>query len=119
MKFIVRIKVIIVAAAIIGVCRTADAKHRHLRYRPHRVTTVVVRPVVTSHVCNRLSMKERLAMAMAYLETHEYLTVSQYSQMASLTKNVAKAELNTFASDKRILMAAVVKGKKTVFIKKK
>ena len=48
MKFIVRIKVIIVVAAIIGVCRTADAKHQHLRYRPHRVTTVVVRPVVTS-----------------------------------------------------------------------
>ena len=60
----------ILAIAMILVCGAANAQHWHRYYRPNRVVTVVVQPEVVSHVSNRFNQKERLAMAIAYLETH-------------------------------------------------
>lgn len=48
---------------------------------------------------NRLSQKERLAMVMAYLRTHESLSIAQYARMTGLGKATAEAELDVFATD--------------------
>lgn len=85
--------ILVIALAL--VCGSANAQHwrRYNPYHPDRVVTVVVRPDVTSHVSNRFNQKERLAMAVAYLETHKYLTIKQYAKMTRLSKTSAEASL--------------------------
>lgn len=106
----------ILLIAMILVCGAANAQHRH--YHPNRVVTVVVRPDVISHVNNRFNQKERLAMAIAYLETHEHLTIRQYAKMTHLSMASAEAELDAFAMDKKKPIRLVIRGKKKVYIKR-
>ena len=99
---------------------TADAQHwhrHHLHYSyPHRVMTVVSRPAVTVRISNHLTQKERFCMAMAYLDTHPYLTVKQYVRMTEMTKVAAEAELDAFAADASRPVKVVMRGKKKVYV---
>lgn len=101
------------------VCGTVNAQHWrwHYHYRPHRAVTVVARPYVTSHVSNHFNSKERLAMAMAYLETHQYLTIRQYAKITQLSKVSAEAELDAFAMDKKKPIQLVIREGKKVYMK--
>lgn len=108
----------ILLIAMILVCGVANAQHWHRHYRPNRVVTVVVQPDVISHVSNRFNQKERFAMAVAYLETHEYLTIRQYAKMTHLSMASAEAELDAFAMDKKKSIRLVIRGKKKVYIKR-
>ena len=74
-------------------------------------------------------------MAMAYLKSHDYLTVRRYAKMTELSKAAAKAELDAFATelskaaakaeldafaaDKDRPIEAVIRGKKKVYILRK
>lgn len=107
----------ILIIAIILACGITNAQHRHRHYHPHRVVTVVVKPKVTSRVSNRFNQKERLEMAVAYLETHKYLTISQYAKMTQLNKISAEAKLDAFTIDKKKPIQFIIKGKKKVYIK--
>lgn len=109
--------ILVIAMAL--ACGTANAQHwhRHYHYHPHRVITVVTRPKVMSCVSNCFNQKERLAMAMAYLETNKYLTVKQYAKMTQLSKASAEAELDAFVMDKNKPVKMVIRGKKKVYIK--
>ena len=108
----------ILLIAMILVCGAANAQHWHRHYHPNRVVTVVVRPDVISHVNNRFNQKERLAMAIAYLETHEHHTIRQYAKMPHLSMASAEAELDAFAMDKKKPIRLVIRGKKKVYIKR-
>lgn len=110
--------ILVIAMAL--VCGTVNAQHwrRHCHYHRHRVVTVVARPYLTSHVSNLFNQKERLAMAVAYLETHEYLTIKQYAKMTQLSKVSAEAELDACAMDEKKPIQLVIRGKKKVYIKK-
>lgn len=115
---IMKKKVEILIIAMVLVCGTVNAQHRHRHHHPHRVVTVVVKPEVTSHVSNRFNQRERLGMAVAYLETHKYLTISQYAKMTQLNKISAEAELDAFAIDKKKPIQCIIRGKKKVYIKR-
>lgn len=117
MNVIGKLKITVVTIVLALVCGTANAQHWRRHYRSHRVVTVVSQPAVTIHISNRLSQKERLAMAIAYLETHEYLTIKKYAQMTKLTKATAEAELDAFAMDKRKPVNVVIRGEKKVYVK--
>lgn len=108
----------ILAIAMSLLCGSAAAQHWHRNYHPDRVVTVMVRPDVTSIVSNRFNQKERLAMAVAYLKTHEFLTIKQYAKMTQLSKTSAEAELDAFAMDKKKPIQLVIRGKKKVYIRK-
>ena len=109
-------EILLMAMAL--VCRAANAQHGHRHYRPNRVVTVVVQPDVISHVSNRFNQKERLAIAIAYLETHEHLTIRQYAKMTRLGMASAEAELDAFVMDKEKPIRLVIRGKKKVYIKR-
>lgn len=115
-----KIGILVIVMALAGGTVNAQHWHRHNHYKhhPYRVVTVVTLPKVISHVSNRLNQKERLAMAVAYLETHEYLTVKQYAKMTQLSKASAEAELDAFAMDKKKSIQRVFRGKKKVYIKR-
>lgn len=106
----------ILVIAMTLVCGTANAQHWRHHYCPNRVATVVVRSGATSHISNRFNQKERLAMAVAYLRTHEYLTVKQYAKMMQLNKASAEAELDAFAMDERKPIQSVIRGEKKIYI---
>ncbi len=108
----------ILVITMVLVCGAANAQRWHRHYRPNRIVTVVVRPSVTSHVSNRFNQKERLAMAIAYLQTHEHLTIRQYAKMTQLNMTSAEAELDAFAMDKKKPIQLVIRGKKKVYIKR-
>ena len=108
----------ILLIAMILLCGFANAQHWHRHYRPNRVVTIVVQPGMISHVSNRFNQKERLGMAVAYLEMHKYLTISQYAKMTQLNKISAEAELDAFAIDKKKPIQCVIRGKKKVYIKR-
>ena len=55
-------------------------------------------------------------MALAYLKKHKQLTSNKYAKLTGLTKAMAEAELNAFASDKRKPIARIVKGRKSVYV---
>lgn len=114
-------KVLAIVALLSACCHYAVARrlHRPSGHYPARV--VVVRAplrhhVITSRVSNRFSQKERLAMALAYLNSHPRLTVKQYVKMTSLSKAAAEAELDSFALDRDIPIHAVVEGKKKFYM---
>ncbi len=100
---------------------TAFAQHRHhghvhpYIYRP-AVVRVVNRPAVTTHVSNRLSKKDRLDMALAYLHNNKSLSISKYSKMTGLTKATAEAELDAFAISKSNPIKMVMNGKKKLYV---
>lgn len=108
----------ILLIAMILLCGFANAQHWHRHYRPNRVVTIVVQPGMISHVSNRFNQKERLAMAIAYLETHEYLTIRQYAKMTHLSMASAEAEFDAFVMDKKKPIRIVIKRKKKVYIKR-
>ncbi len=114
-----KLKIAMMAIAILLSCGTADAQRWRWHSRPYRVVTVVTRPDVTVHVGKRFTQKERFRMAMAYLKNHDYLTVKRYAKMTELSKAAAKAELDAFAADKDRPIKAVVRGKKKVYTLKK
>lgn len=109
-----------VVASILA-CGAADAqrhyRHRHHFCYPQRAVTVIARPEVTVRVSNRLNQKERLQMAVAYLEQNQHLSVRQYMKMTGLSKDMAEAELNAFACDKRNPVTIVISGKKKLYTK--
>ena len=112
-------KTAILVIAMALVCGSTNAQHGRWHYRPVRVVTVVAQPNVPSHVSNRFNQKERLAMAMAYLKTHKYLTIKQYAKMTQLSKASAEAELDAFAVDKKKPIQLVIRGKKKMYIRKR
>lgn len=114
-----KLKIAMMAIAILLSCRTADAQRWRWHTPPYRVVTVVTRPDVTVHVGNRFTQKERFRMAMAYLKNHDYLTVKIYAKMTELSKAAAKAELDAFAADKDRPIEAVIRGKKKVYVLRK
>ena len=100
---------------------TASAWPRHFRHIGHRgfgrpiVTTVIARPAVTTRISNRLSKKDRLEMAMAYLKENPSLSISKYSKMTGLTKAMAEAELDAFAVNNDNPIRLVRDGKKKLY----
>ena len=119
MKPIGKLKIAIMTLVIVLACGTANAQRWYRHHRPYRVVTVVSKPVVTVHVSNRFTQKERFRMAMAYLKSHDYLTVKKYAKMTKLSKAGAEAELDAFASDKSKPIAAVMRGRKKVYVIRK
>lgn len=101
---------------------TIYAQRRHYNRISHRnyyrpiVTTVVARPAVTMHISNRLSKKDRLDMALAYLNCNESLSVSKYSKMTGLTNAMAEAELDAFVISKNNPIKVIKDGKKKLYV---
>ncbi len=101
---------------------TTYAQHRHYRHVSHHgyyrpiVETVVTRPAVTTHISNRLSKKDRLEMALAYLKGNKSLSVSKYSKMTGLTNAMAEAELDAFSANKNNPIRMVKNGKKKLYV---
>lgn len=96
---------------------SAQRYYRH-HHHPHHVVTVVAKPATTVRVSNRLNQKERLQIAIAYLDRNQYLSIKQYAKMTGLTKDMAEAELDTFARDKRNPITLVIMGKKKLYTKR-
>lgn len=98
------------------VCMSCHA-HRPHRHHPHRHRPVVV--VTTSAkpaVSNRLSSRDRMNMALAYLDKNKKLSVGAYSKMTGLSKVTAEAELDAFSLDRNIPIGFVMNGKKKVYV---
>ena len=116
-----KMKVSAIAVLLLACCIHADARHPHRHYIHRSARVVVVPPpihhhIVTSRVSNRFSQKERLALALAYLNNNPRLTVKQYVKITSLGKEAAEAELDAFALDRNIPIHAIVDGKKKFYV---
>ena len=121
MKIKMNIKKATLIAITMLISTTAFAQHRHYghvhpyTYRP-AVVTVVNRPAVTTHISNRLSKKDRLDMALAYLKNNKSLSISKYSKMTGLTKATAEAELDAFAFSNSSPIKIIMNGKKKLYV---
>lgn len=110
--------------AMMALVSTATfAQYRHYGYLHHHggyyrpiTTTIVTRPAVTTHISNRLSKKDRLEMALAYLRNNKTLTISKYSKMTGLNNTMAEAELDAFAVSKKNPIKVVTIGKKKLYV---
>lgn len=102
-----RQKIFLLAGLFTLCCSMACAQRRfhrvhHIHSHPaHRVLSIVT-PSVTaiSTTTNLLTQKERLQLAIAYIEKHGSLTAKEYSQITDLKREVASSELEAFAMDK-------------------
>lgn len=117
------IRTALMAVALSAVCLTANAQRHHRWHHASPLTScrpvvVVNRPTTTTHVSNRFSQKERLAMAVAYIETHGKLTAKQYAKLTKLSRDTAEAELDAFALDRSKTIQMVVDGKKKIYVKR-
>lgn len=116
-----KMKVFAIVVLLSVCCNHADARRPH-RHHIHHSNRVVVVPtpihhhIVTSRVSNRFSQKERLALALAYLNNNPRLTVKQYVKITSLGKEAAEVELDAFALDRNIPIHTIVDGKKKFYV---
>ncbi|HBK28964.1 MAG TPA: hypothetical protein DDZ04_03870 [Parabacteroides sp.] len=121
MKIKMNFKKATLIAITMLISTTAFAQHRHYghvhpyTYRP-AVVTIVNRPAVTTHISNRLSKKDRLDMALAYLKNNKSLSISKYSKMTGLTKATAEAELDAFAFSNSSPIKIIMNGKKKLYV---
>lgn len=116
-----KLKIMAIATLLVAGCSQADARrpYRHHIHHPARVLVIPApgnRHVVTKHVSNRFSQKERLAMALAYLNNNQRLTVKQYAKITSLNREAAETELDAFVLDGNIPILSIVEGKKKFYI---
>lgn len=116
-----QLKILTVGALMIAGCNYACARRYYRHHAPHPARVVVIpapahHHVVIKRVSNRFSRKERLAMALAYLNNNLRLTVKQYSKMTSLNKDTAEAELDSFVLDRNIPIQSMVDGKKKFYV---
>lgn len=115
-----KLKLMAIATLIVAGCNYAHARrpHRHHIHYPARVVVVPTpahHHVVSKHISNRFSQKERLAMAIAYINNNQRLTVKQYAKITSLNKDAAEAELDAFVMDRNIPIQSIVEGKKKFY----
>ena len=94
---------------------TASAHRRP--YLPHRPSIVVVRPATTIRIVNQLNQKERLAIAIAYLNSNPSLSIKEYARITGLNRQRAEAELDAFAGDKSNPIVLTFEGKKKRYTK--
>lgn len=116
-----KMKVFAIAVLLLACCNHVDARrpHHHYIHRSARVVvahTPIHRHIVTSRVINRFSQKERLVLALAYLNNNPRLTVRQYVKITSLGKEAAEAELDAFTQDRNIPIHTIVDGKKKFYV---
>lgn len=126
MKTMMNFKKAMLIGMMALVSTTGFAQHRYHGYVHHpynhygyyrpAVVTVVNRPAVTTHISNRLSKKDRLDMALAYLKNNKTLSISKYSKMTGLTRATAEAELDAFAVSKANPIKMVVNSKKKLYV---
>lgn len=98
-------------------CSTTNAQQR-FHYRPYKVIPVVINTNSTSYVNNFFTQKERLAMAVAYLKKHKYLTINQYAKITKLSKTSAEYELDSFVMDNKKPIQFVIRKKKKIYVYK-
>ncbi len=125
MKTIMNFKKAMLLGMMALVSTTGFAQHRypgyahpynHYGYYRPAVVTIVNRPAVTTHISNRLSKKDRLDMALAYLKNNKTLSISKYCKMTGLTRATAEAELDAFAVSKANPIKMVMNGKKKLYV---
>lgn len=107
-----QIKTAALAALLLFTASPAEAQRRHRLHRGHHTTTIVARPVVTIKADTKLTRKDRLGMALAWLAGNPYLTAKKYAKMTGLSKEMAKAELDAFAQNPKSRIKVAVSGKK-------
>lgn len=91
----------------------AQPKYRYHNAYPKR--PYVVRTLVSAPVSNTVTKKDRLAMALAYLNKKPTMTVNKYAKLTGLPVSMAEAELEAFAIDRRSPIVVVAKGKKRLY----
>ena len=99
------------------VCFSSRAHRPHRHHRSHRHhPVVVVTPPAKPVVTNKITTRDRVNMAIAYLNKNKKMSVTAYSKMTGLTKATAEAELDAFALDKNIPIGIAITGKKKVYV---
>ena len=121
MKTMMNIKKMTLFSIMALVGTTAFAQHRrYSRVHPYTyhpiVVTAVNRPAVIIRINNRLSKKDRLNMALAYLKSNKSLSISKYGKMTGLSKTTAEAELDAFAISKSNPIKMVFNGKRKLYM---
>ena len=105
-------------AAMVLVCGTASAQFRHyhgaIRGRMVHVTRIVTCPTISVNC--QIGQKERLRMAVAYLNSNKFLTIKKYAKLTGLPKRTAEAELDAFSYDNRKPIVMVLKNKQKLYI---
>lgn len=111
---------LIVAVSALN-CSSADARRHCSRHRccyPQRIVTVATRPAMTIRISNRFDRKERLRMALSYLNGNQYLSILKYAKMTGQSIDMAEAELDAFACDGKIPITVVIANKKRLYTKR-
>lgn len=98
------------------VCLSCHAYKPHRHY-PHRhYPVVVVANRAKPSISNRFSSRDRMNMALAYLNNNKKMSISIYSKMTGLSKATAEAELDAFSLDKKVPIGMMLNGKKKVYV---
>lgn len=105
-------------ASLLTCCSVSAQRHPRRHYYPRSVVTVVAKTAATVCVSSRFNQKERLQIAVAYLEHNPYLSVRQYAKMTGLPKDMAEAELDAFACDKRNPVTLVILDRKKLYTRR-
>ena len=109
-------------AILLSLCFSQAYARRPLRHhncRPAPIVSVqapIHHYIAVSRTNNRFNQRERMAMALAFLKSHPYLTVKDYEKMTSLRKEAAEAELEAFVMNRNIPIRSYLKGKKKYYV---
>ena len=107
----------LIALLLSMVCLSCWAHRPHRYYQPHRhhhvtVVTTPAKPVI----CNKITVHDRMNMAIAYLNKDKQMSVAAYSKMTRLPKAAAEAELDAFSLNENIPICIRIVGKKKVYV---
>ena len=88
-----------------------------LLYRTNALCEPVRAPWKPRRSSQQYTSEERLRLALDYLETHPYLTVTEYRKLTGLLRTAATEELKAWAADTQTGIRAVGRGTHKVYVK--
>lgn len=89
-----------------------------LLYRTNALCEPVRAPWKPRRSSQQYTPEERLRLALDYLETHPYLTVTEYRKLTGLLRTAATEELKAWAAEADTGIQAMGRGAHRVYVKK-
>lgn len=109
-----RLALVALMATTLG---TAQAHRRPMRRLAKPVVVAPAKPITPKKATAHFGQRQRLDMALAYIDRNRHITAKAYSKLTGLQRKAAEQELDAMARSPRSGIALVMSGNKKLYVR--